>query len=207
MNDEHPQPMEPLVYIYADESCLGVQFRDRASPGGAAGLIEYWKTSRWIRRDYWVSEASTTNNRMAIRSAIEGLRALKEPCRVVFTSDSEYLIRAMREWIRGWIRRGWRRKGGRVENEQLWRALVETAKPHRVDWRWVRGHAGHPQNEYANWLTVRAAKEQRQSAGLVPSGFEKWLEAEREHDRYFDFYEFAAPPEEEFRPAPPLGAS
>lgn len=197
--------MEPLVYVHADESCLGVQFKDRASPGGAAGLIECWKADRWVRRDYWISEPSTTNNRMAIRSAIEGLRALTRPCRVIFTSDSEYLVRAMREWLPGWIRRGWRRKRGQVENEELWRELVDTVDTHRIDWRWVRGHAGHPRNEYVDHLAVRAAKNQLDSAGLVDSGFEAWLEAERE--RYLEFYEFVAPPEEAFRPVPPPGAS
>lgn len=194
--------MGPLIYIYADESCLGIQFTDRDSPGGAAGLVEHWKDGRWERRDYWVSEPATTNNRMAIRSAIEGLRALRMPCRVIFTSDSQYLIKGMREWVHGWVRRGWKRKGGAVENEDLWRELVEVAHRHQVDWRWIRGHAGHPQNEYANVLAIRAAKSQTASGGLVPSGFEAWLEAEREKGRYLDFNEFAPPPEEVFRPAP-----
>ncbi|MFS8638484.1 MAG: ribonuclease H [Gemmatimonadota bacterium] len=194
--------MEPLVYIYADESCLGVQFTDRDSPGGAAGLIEFWRGDHWERRDYWVSEPATTNNRMALRSAIEGLAALRVPCRVVFTSDSQYLIRGMREWVPGWIRRGWKRKGGAIENVELWRALVDAARRHRVDWRWVRGHAGHPQNEYANHLATRAARTQTSSNGLVPSGYERWLEAEREKGRFLDVFEFQPPREETFRPVP-----
>ncbi|HEX6941235.1 MAG TPA: ribonuclease H [Longimicrobiales bacterium] len=194
--------MEPLIYIYADESCLGIQYTDRDSPGGAAGLVEFWRRDRWERRDYWVSEPATTNNRMALRSAIEGLRALRPPCRVVFTSDSQYLIRGMREWVGGWIRRGWKRKGGPIENLALWQELVDVARQHAVDWRWVRGHAGHPQNEYANHLAVRAAKKQTQSGGLVASGYEKWLEAEREKGRYMDVFEFQPPANERFRPAP-----
>ncbi|HWV58082.1 MAG TPA: RNase H family protein [Longimicrobiales bacterium] len=196
-----PPPMEPLVYIYADESCLGVQFTDRDSPGGAAGLIEYWRRDHWVRRDYWSADPATTNNRMAIRSAIDGLRALREPCRVIFTSDSQYLIRGMREWIHGWIRRGWRRGTGSLENAELWRELASEAARHQVDWRWIRGHAGHPQNEYANDLAIRAAKDQTASQGPVPSGFEEWLEVQREHGRYVDFIESAPPPDEEFRPA------
>lgn len=192
--------MEPLVYIYADESCLGVQFTDRDSPGGAAGLVEFWRGDHWERRDYWVSEPATTNNRMALRSAIEGLSALRVPCRVVFTSDSQYLIRGMREWVPEWIRRGWKRKGGAIENVELWRALVEAARRHRVDWRWVRGHAGHPQNEYANYLATRAARTQTSSNGLVPSGYESWLAAEREKGRFLDVFEFQPPREETFRP-------
>ncbi len=199
--------MESQIYIYADESCLGVQFTDRDSPGGAAGLVEFWRVDRWERRDYWVSEPATTNNRMALRSAIEGLRALRVPARVIFTSDSQYLVRGMREWVHGWIRRGWKRKGGAIENIDLWRELVSVAGRHQVDWRWVRGHAGHPQNEYANLLAIRAAKKQSSSGGLVPSGYEAWLESEREKGRYLDVYEFAPPPDREaFRPAPrPVG--
>jgi ribonuclease HI len=192
--------MERIVYIYADESCLG-NARDRGTPGGAAGLVEYWTGDHWERRDYWISEPATTNNRMAIRSAIEGLRALKSPSRVIFTSDSQYLIKGMREWVRGWIRRGWKRQTGAVENVELWQELVEVAGQHQVDWRWVRGHAGHPQNEYANDLAIRAAKKQDRSGRLVTTGFDDWLERERAKGRYMDFYEFTPPPRENFKPA------
>ncbi len=195
--------MRPLVYIYADESCLGVQFTDRDSPGGAAGLIEQWRGNAWARRDYWVSEPATTNNRMAIRSAFEAVEALRTPCRVIFTSDSQYLVRGMREWVRGWVRRGWKRKTGPVENAELWQRLVRSAARHEVDWRWVRGHAGHPQNEYANDLAVSAARTQSQSNGLMDSGFTAWLEREREKGRYLEFHEFPPPPGDAFHPAPP----
>jgi ribonuclease HI len=194
---------KPLIRIYADESCLGVQFTDRDSPGGAAGLVELWRDSGWIRRDYWISEPATTNNRMAIRSAIEGLVGLKEPCRVIFTSDSQYLVRGMSEWIGGWVRRNWKRRGGKVENADLWKALLGAARRHEIDWRWVRGHAGHPQNEYANDLAVQAATEQTGSGGFVESGFTGWLEEQREEaERYLDFFEFQPPDESEpFKPA------
>lgn len=194
-----------MVFIYADESCLGVQFTDRPSPGGAGGLIETWRSGRWVRRDFWSSEPSTTNNRMALRGACDALRFLRTPCRVVFTSDSQYLVRGMREWIHGWIRKGWKRSGGSLENEDLWRELADVARVHQVDWRWVRGHAGHPQNEYANHLAIGAAKRQDASPGLVPSGFEEWLHTRRERGEFLDFMEFAPPAEEPFRPArPPL---
>lgn len=199
--------MKPIVYVYADESCLGIQFTDRDSPGGAAGMAEYWKDDTWTRRDFWISEPATTNNRMAIRSGIEALAHLKGSCRVVFTSDSQYLVRGMTEWIQGWAARGWKRRSGTIENEALWRQLAAVAARHDVEWRWVRGHAGHPQNEYANHLAIAAAREQSASAGLVPSGFEKWLEREREsHGRYLHFNEHAAAPAEVFRPARPAGA-
>jgi ribonuclease HI len=195
--------MTPLTYIYADESCLGVQFTDRDSPGGAAGLVEYWTGQVWHRRDYWISEPATTNNRMAIRSATEGLAALKRPCRVVFTSDSQYLVKGMREWMAGWVRRGWQRKTGPVENADLWKQLLPVARRHQIDWRWIRGHAGHPQNEYANDLAVAAARGQSRSGGLIESRFTEWLETEREkRQRYLDFYEFAAPEDGPFDPVP-----
>jgi len=194
--------MSRIVYVHADESCLGIQFTDRDSPGGAAGLVEYWTGSRWVRRDYWISEPATTNNRMALRSAIEALSALKPGARVVFVSDSEYLVKGMREWLPGWVRRGWRRKAGSIANEQLWRELAAVMALHAIDPRWVRGHAGDARNEYANDLAVRAAKEQTASGGLVGSGFEKWLEVQRDkYQRYFDFYEFAPAGEQpEFTP-------
>ena len=196
--------VKPLVHIHADESCLGVQFKDRDSPGGAAGLVEYWKGEEWVRRDFWVSEPATTNNRMAIRSAIEPLRAMKQPCRIIFVSDSQYLIKGMREWIRGWVRRDWQRKAGPVENADLWKLLLRAARRHETDWRWIRGHAGHARNEYANDLAIRAAKEQDQSGGLVASRFTAWLDDQRERrEKYMDFFEFQPPDDTaEFRPAP-----
>lgn len=167
--------MEPEVWIHADESCLGNQFRDRANPGGAAGLVEFRSGAGWLRRDYWISESDTTNNRMALRSAIEGLRGLSRPCRVRFVSDSQYLVKGMREWLPGWKARGWKRKAGAIENLELWKELDLEAGRHTVDWRWVRGHDGHPRNEYANDLAVRAAKERTESGGLVESGFAEWM--------------------------------
>jgi ribonuclease HI len=189
-----------MVFIYADESCLGNQFTDRDSPGGAGGLVELWHDERWVRRDYWSSEPASTNNRMALHGARELLAALNRPCRVVFTSDSQYLVTGMREWIHGWASRGWKRKSGVIENLELWRELGRAAARHEIDWRWVRGHAGHPQNEYVNALAIRAAKEQSTSGGLVPSRFVEWLAEHREKRQlYMDFLESAPPPEIEFR--------
>lgn len=190
--------MKSIVYISADESCLGVQFKNRESPGGAGGLVEYWRGEQWERRDYWLSEKSSTNNRMALLGAAKVLGYLTRPSRIIFTSDSNYLVKGMSEWIHGWVRRGWKRKGGRVENLALWKTLLASARRHEIEWRWIRGHAGHPRNEYADWLAVRAAKRQNASRGLVDSGFGEWLEEQREkYEKYFDFYEFAPPPEDE----------
>lgn len=192
--------MRALVYIYADESCLGNQWRDRDSPGGAAALFEQWRNGSWERRDLWLSEAASTNNRMALLGAAAALRVLKRPCRVVFTSDSQYLVKGRREWVPSWVARGWRRRTGPVENAPLWQALLDAERRHRVDWRWVRGHAGHPQNEYSNELAIRAAREQISSGAAVASGFLAWLERERERDRYMDFFEHAPPGDDSFNP-------
>ncbi len=176
-------PELPLVAIYADESCLG-NGREGDNPGGAAGVIEHWNaaTERLTRWDYWISEPSTTNNRMALRSAIEALRIIGRRgghFRVLFTSDSQYLVKGMTEWVHGWARKGWRRTGGAIENLALWQELVTVAAAHRVQWQWVKGHAGHPQNEYANDLAVSAAREQTMSEGARTSEFDSWLAAQR----------------------------
>jgi ribonuclease HI len=185
----------PLVYVYADESCLGNQFRGRARPGGAAGLVKHYRPERgWSRRDFWNSQPDSTNNRMAIVSAMISLAALRAPSRVVFTTDSRYLVDGMTEWVHGWAARGWKRKGGEIENLELWKALLPVAARHRVQWRWVKGHAGHAQNEYANHLAARAAARQTDSGGLVESRFEKWIAQEQEKGRYLDF--FPPPPEQ-----------
>ena len=185
------------VHVHADESCLGNQFQGRANPGGAAGLVEIWKDERWHRRDYWLAEKDTTNNRMALRSAIEPLRLLTRECRVEFVSDSQYLVKGMNEWIGGWKARGWKRKKGPIENLGLWKALDRVASRHQVTWRWVRGHAGHPKNEYANDLAIRAAETQRASGGLVESGFQEWLQEQRDrYEKYLDYFEFVPPGEQ-----------
>ncbi|MEX2294999.1 MAG: ribonuclease H [Gemmatimonadota bacterium] len=169
-------PLETDVIVHADESCLGNQFVGRDNPGGAAGLVEVRSGERWIPKDFWISERATTNNRMALRSAIASLCELDRPSRVRFVSDSEYLVKGMREWLPGWKARGWRRKGGRIENLELWQELDAVAQRHSVSWEWVRGHAGHPRNEYANELATRAAADQTTSDGFVESGFSAWLE-------------------------------
>jgi ribonuclease HI len=171
------------VAIYADESCLG-NGREGNNPGGAAGLIEHLDpaTQRLRRWDYWISEPATTNNRMALRSAIEALRVIGRKggrFRVLFSSDSQYLVKGAMEWMHGWAARDWRRREGPIENLALWQELAEAAAPHEVEWRWVRGHAGHPQNEYVDGLAVSAAKTRSASNGARTSEFERWIEAQR----------------------------
>jgi ribonuclease HI len=190
-----------IVYIYADESCLGNQRQDRARPGAAAGLLERFDARKgWYRRDFAHFDPDTTNNRMALTSGIIGLSVLRRPCDVVFTSDSQYLVRGMKEWVHGWARKGWKRKGGAIENLDLWHRLVEAASRHRVEWRWVRGHADHPKNEYANDLAVRTAKSRSSSSGLSDSGFEEWLADQVDRGRFLDYLDL--PPEAGFKPDP-----
>lgn len=180
----------PMLAIYADESCLG-NGREGSNPGGAAGVIEYVgaETGNLTRWDYWVSEPATTNNRMALRSVIEAFRNISRKgvrFRVSFTSDSQYLVKGMSEWVFGWMSRGWKKKDGPILNLELWIDAVEAVRGHQVCWRWVRGHEGHPQNEYANHLATRAAREQTSSGGnggIVASQFDEWLAAERAKKR------------------------
>ncbi len=176
----------PLVAVYADESCLG-NGKDGDNPGGAGILVEFMTPGGvLVRRDLWVSEPATTNNRMALRSASEAFRALSgkgRRFRVIFTSDSRYLVDGMRSWVHGWARKGWRRSGGPIENLELWYEAIAAAARHEVEWRWVRGHDGHPQNEYVNHLATRAAADRSSSGGLVESEFESWVAAQRSRAR------------------------
>ena len=169
-----------LVAIYADESCLG-NGREGENPGGAAGIIEWLqpRSLKVTRCDYWISEPATTNNRMALSSVIEAFREISRrgnAYRVLFTSDSKYIVDGMTEWLPQWKARGWKRKGGNLENLELWKEADAAINAHEVQWRWVRGHAGHPQNEYANFLATRAAAEQSNSEGLRQSGYDEWVE-------------------------------
>lgn len=198
-----------LIAIYADESCLG-NGREGDNPGGAAGVVELVKSStgelsRW---DYWSSEPATTNNRMALRSVIDAFTLISRKgkrFRICFTSDSQYLVKGMNEWVFGWMARGWRRKGGAIENLELWQEAVEVVRPHKVSWRWVRGHDGQPQNEYADSLATRAARELSASNGLVASQFDAWLAAERERGR--EHVPAPLPSSADFRPSRPFPAA
>ena len=177
----------PLLAIYADESCLG-NGREGSNPGGAAGVIEYVHphSGRLTRWDYWISEPATTNNRMALWSVIQAFRGISKKgskFRVTFTSDSQYLVKGMSEWVFGWMSRGWKKKDGPLLNAELWMDAVEAVRGHQVCWKWVRGHEGHPQNEYANFLATRAARDLSKADGIVASTFDEWLAEERKGGR------------------------
>lgn len=184
------KPDGDVVLVHLDESCLG-NGREGTTPGGAGGLIEVRGAGGTLaRRDFWISAPDTTNNRMALSGAIAALQLLSAKGRrlhVVIVSDSEYLVRGMRDWVPAWAARGWTRKGGAIENLPLWRALVASAERHEAQFTWVRGHAGHPKNEYANDLAIRAAREQTTSPGVVESGFPAWLDAKQTTGQWLDY--------------------
>lgn len=172
--------MTPTAIVHLDESCLGNGLEGE-NPGGAGGLIEARSSKGRIeQRDFFISSPATTNNRMALSGAVAALQLLfrkGKRMNVLVVSDSEYLVKGMREWTPGWVARGWKRKGGAIENLELWQALVASAKLHDVQWTWVRGHRGHPKNQYADHLAVTAARQQQTSHGLVESRFGEWLAA------------------------------
>ncbi len=182
--------MSPIAVLHLDESCLG-NGREGDNPGGGGGLVETRvRSGRIERRDFYIHAPATTNNRMALSGAIAALQLLARKgvrMHALMVSDSEYLVKGMREWVPGWAARGWKRKGGPIENLELWQALAASARLHEVQWTWVRGHRGHPKNEYANDLAVKAAREQTTSAGMVESGFPDWLEAKLAKGLYPDY--------------------
>jgi ribonuclease HI len=178
-----------VAVAHLDESCLG-NGREGANPGGAGGLVEIRANGSVERRDFWLASPATTNNRMALSGAVAALQLMaKKGARlhVLVVSDSEYLVKGMREWVPGWKSRGWKRKGGEIENLALWQQLDRSSMLHEVQWTWVRGHVGHPKNEYANDLAVRAAKEQTTSEGLVASGYAEWLAERRAKGKYLEY--------------------
>ncbi|HWA16331.1 MAG TPA: ribonuclease H [Gemmatimonadales bacterium] len=184
-----PASTQPIAVLHLDESCLG-NGRAGSTPGGTGGLIEARAGGEIQRRDFYLHDPDTTNNRMALTGATLALRLLASKGRrlsVLLVSDSEYLVKGMREWVPGWIRRNWTRKGGPIENLELWQELVSAARHHDVQLTWVRGHRGHAKNEYANDLAVKAAEEQISSDGVVESGFAAWLEQKRKKKLYLDY--------------------
>ncbi len=182
--------MSEIAVLHLDESCLG-NGREGQNPGGGGGLIEARSGKGGIlRRDFYISSPATTNNRMALGGAIAGLQLLARKgarLSVVIVSDSQYLVKGMREWVPGWVARGWRRKEGAIENLELWKTLLLSSRLHDVQWTWVRGHQGHAKNEYANDLAVLAAREQKTSEGIVESGFDEWLAAKRAKGVYLEY--------------------
>ncbi len=142
---------KPEVLVWTDGACSG-----NPGPGGWAVLLRSGDRERELSG----GEALTTNNRMELRAAIEALRALRRPARVVLTTDSEYVRLGITEWLPTWRARGWRTaSGSAVRNRELWEELHRALEPHDVQWRWVRGHAGDPENERVDALARAACRD------------------------------------------------
>lgn len=147
--------MDPLpeVEIFTDGACKG-----NPGPGGWGAILRFGDKERELSG----GEALTTNNRMELIAAIEALKALKRPCHVQLTTDSNYVRDGITKWIYGWRRNGWKTADKKpVKNAELWQALMEATEPHRIDWHWVKGHAGHPENERADALACAEAEARR----------------------------------------------
>ena len=137
------------VEIFTDGSCKG-----NPGPGGWGAILRRGSTEKEMSG----GEAQTTNNRMELMAAIKSLQALKRPCKVALYTDSKYMIDGITKWIHGWKKNGWRNAAKKpVANAELWQELEAAAKPHTVDWHWVKGHSGHPENERADILASDAA--------------------------------------------------
>ncbi len=144
------------VTIYTDGAARG----NPEGPGGYGTVLLYTDEKGQVhRREYSGGYQKTTNNRMELMAAIAGLEALIRPCEVELYSDSQYLVRAFNDhWIDGWIKKGWKRgKNNPVKNVDLWKRLLAAKEPHQVQFIWVKGHAGHPENERCDTLAVEAA--------------------------------------------------
>jgi ribonuclease HI len=148
----------PTVQLYTDGACSG-----NPGPGGWGLILRHPASGKEIERSG--AEARTTNNRMELTAVIEGLGLLTRPSRVELYSDSKYVLDGLKSWIAGWKRRGWKTADKKpVKNEELWRQLDELSGRHEISFHWIRGHAGHPENERADALAV-AAREALVSGG------------------------------------------
>ena len=149
----------PHVDIFTDGACRG-----NPGTGGYGVVMEFTEASGQLHvRELSAGYANTTNNRMELLGVISGLEMLKKPCRVQLFTDSKYVADAFNQhWVDGWIRKGWKKSDGDdVKNVALWKRLVEAKSPHDVTFIWIKGHAGHPQNERCDELATLAADSDR----------------------------------------------
>ncbi len=142
--------MTKQVEIFTDGSCLG-----NPGPGGYGIVLRYKTVEKQLSKGY----SLTTNNRMEMMAAVVALRTLKEPCQVILTTDSQYVRQGITQWIHNWKKRGWKTaKKEPVKNADLWQALDAETTRHRIEWRWVKGHAGHRENEICDEIARAAAE-------------------------------------------------
>ena len=140
-----------VVEMYTDGACRG-----NPGPGGWGVLLRYNGTEK----ELYGGERETTNNRMELMAAISGMESLKRPCAVLLTTDSQYVMKGITEWMQNWKQRGWKTSDKKpVKNVDLWQRLDSVLNQHDVKWQWVRGHTGHPENERADALANRAIDE------------------------------------------------
>lgn len=139
------------IELFSDGACSG-----NPGPGGYGCILRCGEKTKEISG----AAQETTNNRMEMTAAIVGLQSLKRPCDVLITTDSQYLVKGMTEWIDGWVKRGWKNsKKEEVLNRDLWEQLLELSRVHRVQWSWIRGHNGHPENERCDELARQAIRD------------------------------------------------
>ena len=136
------------VEIFTDGACSG-----NPGPGGWGTILR----AKGTERELSGGEKMTTNNRMEMMAVIAGLEALKRPCHVTITTDSQYVMKGMTEWLKGWKAKNWKTAARQpVKNADLWQRMDAASQPHKLEWQWVRGHDGHPENERADQLAVDA---------------------------------------------------
>ncbi len=148
-----------IVEIYTDGACRG-----NPGPGGWGALLRY----KGRERELYGSQPNTTNNRMELMAAIAALETLQYPCKIILRTDSLYLKQGITEWLPNWIKRDWKTAAGKpVKNIDLWQRLLKAMARHQIQWEWVHGHSGHPENERVDRLANRAIDEslhQRQTS-------------------------------------------
>lgn len=146
------------VEVFSDGACKG-----NPGPGGWGALLRFRSAAGEVHeKELFGGEPVTTNNRMELTAAVRALEALTRPCRVVIHTDSTYVMKGITEWIVGWKKKGWVNAAKQpVKNVDLWKALEAAASVHQVDWRWVKGHAGHVENERADALANRGVPARR----------------------------------------------
>jgi ribonuclease HI len=145
--------LNKIVEVFTDGACRG-----NPGPGGWGALLRY----NGVERELYGYQPLATNNQMELMAAIQALETLTRPCQVVLTTDSQYVRQGITEWMAGWKRKGWKTAAGKpVKNQDLWQRLDAAAAPHQIDWRWVKGHSGHDENERVDQLANQAIDEKK----------------------------------------------